>query len=907
MKKLYLLALVCFTGFMLQSCKDKTNNNTAPNQPTVQETEHEEDEDNPDKFAEWTPEEAARQQAFLAKMSKQSKGKTKISKTGKASSVTSYANGALEGSWVNRGPNNMPGAFKFAEMLDGTDIIYGVTWNHYATEYNSKSYIFKGTVYNKTLGTGGDDFELLTAYWPNRYNNLFAINMGGGTVRLVAHVENSTIYYSDDDGANWTQAAVNDINGAHVFSTSAINRQDNYIYIANSYRVWVSKDFGATFNMVEQIDPAGVTALYSPRYSTQPGYGSVYVARNGNFYKLNATKTAFNLQGTYATHNNTRFSVNGDSGKLYISAQDKYWASTDEGITWTEKFPPGGYYGNVTPSMWAGHVFGVHPDNHDIVIGGYAEPVLSLDGLETVKTEHLGWGRYQGGDTDINTSYYDRIRFNFHPDFQANQFFYNASGDVFSVRSSDGGLFISYNEWTDFPAENTPFNNTHDYDQAHYINLNVFNTICPLVYRGYAFTGSRNPAHIFFSTQDQGSQNIIPEANGGNLSASQLDFYQSIGGDGPPYDSADGEHVWKWRRQGNIVFAPVNLYDNNGNFRRLSQINSQTNNANHPTIEYTENSRMGWSQHHIDKHAPGERIWLLNKTLDRTEWDGANLTHHSVTLGDGTNQIAAMAQGTVDGDKLFVLNKGLVYTSTNRGDTFSATGTSTPFAGITNTYLNGDIGSGIVLPGNDNWILFCGPSTNGVGAILSEDGGATWTNVTGIFPAETDTQTSGLVATPGGEFIFAATDVGPYVFDVASKTWYSIANGAGYFNAMDVDYIESTKTARFASWGSGILDFNISESSLSTTEIANTKTTEIKLYPNPAKDYVNISLNNNNYNEVSVEVFNLNGQKVLSEQHTFNGTTPFELSTSTLSSGVYVVNITNKSKKTITKKLIVNR
>ena len=57
----------------------------------------------------------------------------------------------------------MPGAFKFAEMLDGTDVIYGVSHNHYASEFNSKAFIFKGTVYNPNTGKGGDDFKLLTA------------------------------------------------------------------------------------------------------------------------------------------------------------------------------------------------------------------------------------------------------------------------------------------------------------------------------------------------------------------------------------------------------------------------------------------------------------------------------------------------------------------------------------------------------------------------------------------------------------------------------------------------------------------------------------------------------------------------------------------------------------------------
>ena len=112
-------------------------------------------------------------------------------------------------------------------------------------------------------------------------------------------------------------------------------------------------------------------------------------------------------------------------------------------------------------------------------------------------------------------------------------------------------MFISYKEWSDFPESGISFNNS-DYANAHYINLNVLNTINPLIYRHNLFTGMNNPDHIIYSTQDQGTGSIIPGTSG-----DVLDFYQSIGGDGPPLNSYDGNSVWRWRRQGNIVHAPV--------------------------------------------------------------------------------------------------------------------------------------------------------------------------------------------------------------------------------------------------------------------------------------------------------------------------------------------------------------
>ena len=72
------------------------------------------------------------------------------------------------------------------------------------------------------------------------------------------------------------------------------------------------------------------------------------------------------------------------------------------------------------------------------------------------------------------------------------------------------------------------------------------------------------------------------------------------------------------------------------------------------------------------------------------------------------------------------------------------------------------------------------------------------------------------------------------------------------------------------------------------------------LYPNPAKDNINIV----SYAELinSVEVYNLSGQKVLSKKVN-NGTTT-KINTSGLAKGVYIVDI--KSRATSVKKKLRN-
>jgi len=878
MKKIYFLAMFIVIT-MNWSCTGEKSETL--HLPIVQEEQREKEEKNPDKNAIWTPEQAADYQKVLTQLVRTSKSFSKNAKN------VTYADGNLLGTWINRGPKNMPGAFKFAEMLDGTDIIYGVTHNHYVQEYNSKSYIFKGTVYNPTKGSGGDDFQLLTGYWPNRYQNLFALQVDG-IVRLIAHIENGPLYYSDDDGQSWILS-----NGLPATNTSSeMNRQDNNtLYVTNNREVYVSTDFGVNFSLLKDFGSSENSFLYSPRHSVQPSADAVYLSRSGSFYELNGAKDDFDLKGSYvSSHGSNAYSIGGDSRKLYVTENKNYWVSTDEGITWTEKFPKGNSYGNRSVKMPPGMFYAVHPENVDISIAGYVHPVLSLDGLDTTLSDETGWGRYQNGNNLSAEDYYDRIRFNYHPDFQSSHFFYNSSGDLFSARCSDGGIFVSYKEWSDFPTAGGGYDNS-GYASAHFINLNVLNTISPQIYRGNVFTGANNPDHINYSTQDQGSSSIIPGTSG-----DVLDFYQAIGGDGPPLDSYDGENAWKWTRRGDKVFAPVKMYTNSDGFRSIRQINELFNSS--PTVDFTRSTDMGWVQTYIDHHEPDKRIWMLSKKLDRATWNGSTLEGHTINVG--TNQVAALAQANIDPDKIFMLQDGKVFISNNRGTSFGP-GINTPFSKTSGGWGRGDIGSGVVLPNNDNWILFCGPSTNDIGSILSKDGGNTWIDVTGDFPAGADVQTGGMVVTPDSKYVFAGTDIGPYVFDISQEKWYSIAEGIGFFNAMDVDYIASTNTIRFGSWGSGVIDFKIEN--VLGVEDSELVDNNVTVYPNPANEKITIGSTNFGGSEIVVKIYTLNGEEVYADlQHNIKKT--LDVDVTSLSSGLYMLEVqSNKSK--VTKKLVI--
>ena len=743
------------------------------------------------KMAPWSPEAAARQQAILEQY-QASLNKNKSRRT--AGGAETF--GTLKGTWTNRAPRNMPGAFKFAEMLDGTDTIYGVSHNHYSGEYNAKSYIYRGTIYNPATGKGGDDFVRLTGNWPNRYTDLIAYKYNG-KVRLIAGVENGPVYYSDDQGQTWTKSS----GLSAIIQSTILNRQDGLVYSTDGTSVFVSSDGGVSFSPLQNFGSSGDMVLYSPRYNIQPNAEKVYLARNTNFYELNTSKTNFDFKGSFGGASSFgSFSIGGDSRRLYVTKNNEYYVSTDGGLFWSVKYPKGNWYGDRTGKMSAGMKICINPEDPLYVIGGYAQPVFSKDGLETDNSTTAGWGNYQNGLSLSAAAYYDRIRFNYHPDFQASHFFYNANDSLFIVSCTDGGLYISYKVWKDHPTS-TSYDNS-GFSSAHFINVTTLNIPIALVYRQNMFTGKNNPDHIMYSTQDQGSGDVIPGSSG-----TLLDVYQGIGGDGPPLNSADGNWVWKWQREGKEVWAPAEIYDGSGNKRTVGTINGLIN--NNASTTFTKTATVGWVQTYIDHDQPDQRIWILGRSLDRATVSGSTISGYTVNKG-GTKQIAGFAQAHTNPDRVYFLQDGKVYKSSNRGDTFD-NGTTTPFSITSN---NQCIGAGWVNPTDDNWILFAGPSGNSVGAILSKDGGSTWTDVTGNFQFGDDFQVGGMVGTPDGKYVFAGTDVGPFVFEVATEQWYPMFGGqAAMFNTTAIEYIASTKTVRFGAWGSGVWDFSIDDGS----------------------------------------------------------------------------------------------
>ncbi|MFN6135344.1 MAG: hypothetical protein ACK475_03615 [Bacteroidota bacterium] len=144
-------------------------------------------------------------------------------------------------------------------------------------------------------------------------------------------------------------------------------------------------------------------------------------------------------------------------------------------------------------------------------------------------------------------------------------------------------------------------------------------------------------------------------------------------------------------------------------------------------------------------------------------------------------------------------DRGLTWTKLSRPDK------------ITGHYFSGN--ALCVAPLNPARVIIGGSGYDGPGVYVSNDAGATFTPLPGLPPC----LVMSLASTRDGRYIAAATDVGAFVYDTATKAWTDITDlGAPDQVYWHVDRVEPLDIFRFCTYGRGLWDFTIT----GTTNVA---------------------------------------------------------------------------------------
>ncbi|MEL6654084.1 MAG: PKD domain-containing protein [Bacteroidota bacterium] len=172
----------------------------------------------------------------------------------------------------------------------------------------------------------------------------------------------------------------------------------------------------------------------------------------------------------------------------------------------------------------------------------------------------------------------------------------------------------------------------------------------------------------------------------------------------------------------------------------------------------------------------------------------------------GGGSISAMAISPINHDFWYVLTDNANYFfSLNGGQTWNLTNHAN-LPGSQYFYGNKILPS----PTQIGRVYIAGSGYNNSPVYVSNDNGQTFTPIDNGIP---NTLIYGLACTPDESMVFAATELGPYVYLLADDQWYPIEGlGAPDQTYWSVEYVPSLRAARFGTYGRGIWDFVICDS-----------------------------------------------------------------------------------------------
>jgi hypothetical protein len=308
---------------------------------------------------------------------------------------------------------------------------------------------------------------------------------------------------------------------------------------------------------------------------------------------------------------------------------------------------------------------------------------------------------------------------------------------------------------------------------------------------------------MYLGSQDQGYQKTSV-VNG------KLNFKQEISGDyGHIVSSDGGKSAW-------TVYPTFVMYDKNAS----------------ASFEYSTWHLQGagylWLPPLMAHPTQSNKVYLAggsmsggSRIIELTEENGS-ISHTEHSFNFDTNmagKISAMAFSPINPSFRYVLTeRGIFYRSTDVGQTWTKT------AGFNGPQGHYFYGSSIVASSqNLGTVYIAGSGYSNSPAYVSTDHGHTFKEIKAGLPS---TMIYQMAATPDEKMIFAATEVGPYVYIKADDKWYDMSGlSAPDQTYWSVDYIPAANIVRFATFGRGVWDFKVTAACDITGDIAFTGTT----------------------------------------------------------------------------------
>jgi len=730
----------------------------------------------------------------------------------------SVGNAGFAGKWIEKGSNNQAGRIHTADIDFDNDIIYAAS---------AGGNIWRGTIgmQNWICLDNGLQFKNIRL--------VKALNTAKGKepLILVAQGGPAAFYYTKNSGLKWEKSKGLETvaSWGSILRPVIVNGTNNIYVLCNEWdynrsrqitTIYKSTDLGQNFKLIKTSDVENYYCdIWTPRYDRN----DIYFIRKDTISIIQ--KDSVIDISTYQINNGfnqiSQILLQGSvvKGKIELTAglrgrdvdSTYIYFSADSGKTMI-------YSGAAPARVFETNSFMVSHSDPQIVLLGSTDLWRSYDGGASWETVN-GWGEYYGSP-----------RTKLHADIPGVMNFRDKAGQERYLIGTDGGLFESRD------------------DMQTVNNLSLNKLAVSQYYSSYTYRD--NDSVIFAGSQDQGFQRCLVD------SGTTLSFEQTISGDYGHLSSSDGgTHLWFnypgftmiYIGANNKNYQSYNLRFPGGNWLWFPPVIADMYDVNSAFLISGGTSESG--------HRMNSLIWKLkyNGTgivFDSTSYDFNN-------KNDGS-QVSAFTQTLLSDKYQYALtNNGAFYYSSDAGANWNV---NENFKGPGAHYFYGS--SAITSASKLGKLYVAGSGYSNAGCYLSNDHGMNFTPLDSGLPK---TMVYSIDATPDDDFLFAATEAGPYVYIAAEKVWYSLASPDSPDQTFwGVEYIPKIKTARFCTYGRGIWDFKITNYLLDVKDInpVSAQKASINVIPNPIKNnsVINISIVQPTF--ATIKIYDMAGKMV---------------------------------------------
>nr|AOE11405.1 glycoside hydrolase, BNR repeat precursor [uncultured bacterium] len=740
----------------------------------------------------------------------------------------------LKGQWVEKGALNQAGRIVFA--------IYDSSSNEIKVASAG------GTIWSTHL----DTISWNTLNDHHRIDGIIAMDeiKNGGNKTIVVATSFGHVFYSNDNLNTWSESTgleeLNQEGTIRKMITCADSsflvfcKEWNSILKKEIHSLYFSNNGAKSFSKIKTFDPSfyGPFINFDLHSISSADPVSYFYFRDsiaeidGKTGKFNFTKPAFPLIWGEVMLTGGRI---GDSLRLIANVRELIYISNGNLTSWTER-------GKLTEKAFSSNSMSYSSiDTASIFYGG----------VELFTTRNGGklWNKQNDWK-----GYYKNHKDSLHADIPFIGRFEKKDKTEIHLIGTDGGLYVSYDQ-----LKTVSNISLKDHFTAQYYSL---------------YTEKTKEEIIYVGSQDQGFQRTKKDTFKGPLS-----FQQTASGDFGHLSSADsGKSIW---------FSNPNYVANYSNPEIDSTISNLWNFTDSfsfsiwlpPVIADPKTIKKAYLIGGHRKGDPDKKSVIIELELN----SGAiNWKTRKFNFNIDRNKeefLSALSISPMDSIVWYAItNKGNFYYSFDAGFKWNRA-----------SFFNGPgphnlYGSCIYASAsNENHVYVSGSGYSNAPVYFSSNKGRDWQAMADGLPS---TLVHKIVGNSTGSLIFAATEVGPFVYSKTENKWSAIHGSNSVKNPdqvyWDVEYLPKSNIARFATFGRGIWDFEIEEviDTIISTQENIEQDYSLLLFPNPCVNELSVMGNI----ESHFEIYSVKGE-LISEGNIKDN----KINTSNLNPGSYLL------------------